>query len=344
MACLQTMCTLVLGVLKALGNAIWPDESMAASDAADGDTATSSAPPNLLPWWMLLGRCCIIASQNLPPQSPGSSAATKPYASATGRSTPPRATACQCAAVQEAPVMSVTHEERYWHAAACHQHTVSAHEVFLLVDPLVQQLQSTSSAMQAALRAGAESSDLALAAVHLHDLGLQLNTLAFSSVCNNPYCSNLAGLSELDLVKGSGRVCSGCRMARYCSQGCHVEHWRHHRPFCKAMAAAREAAALAHAARAEGSLATSEAAETAAATGAAGSCKAAAAEASCTQPAQETSAATEPNSNTAVAKPAAEIIAQPAAESGSLCVTQPARSPQVSAAGLPVLAAAPAGV
>jgi len=76
-------------------------------------------------------------------------------------------------------------------------------------------------------------------------LGLALNSFAFPTACNNPHCSNLAGPSELLLVSGRGNMCAGCRVARYCSRDCQRQHWKQHKPACKALAAAADKAASA---------------------------------------------------------------------------------------------------
>jgi hypothetical protein len=50
---------------------------------------------------------------------------------------------------------------------------------------------------------------------HLEALGSQLcNQLPMSWLCNNPACSNLSGVSELQLVGGKACVCGGCQVAR----------------------------------------------------------------------------------------------------------------------------------
>jgi hypothetical protein len=66
-----------------------------------------------------------------------------------------------------------------------------------------------------------------------------LSTLAISSACNNPTCSNVSGPSEAGLVKGSSSACGGCRVARYCCKACQNQHWKLHKPVCKALTAAR---------------------------------------------------------------------------------------------------------
>jgi hypothetical protein len=73
----------------------------------------------------------------------------------------------------------------------------------------------------------------------LRAFGAALSTLAISSACNNPACSNVSGPSEAGLVKGSSSTCGGCRTARYCCRACQTQHWKLHKPVCKALAAAR---------------------------------------------------------------------------------------------------------
>jgi hypothetical protein len=72
----------------------------------------------------------------------------------------------------------------------------------------------------------------------LQVLGLTLTSLAFKLVCNNPGCSSLADVSDLQLVKGRSKQCSGCVTARYCSKECQEQHWQQHKPVCKAVKAA----------------------------------------------------------------------------------------------------------
>ena len=54
--------------------------------------------------------------------------------------------------------------------------------------------------------------------------------------CNNPRCSNMAGMSEVGLVLGEDRavhgVCSGCGVVCYCSRTCQVAAWPLHKRIC----------------------------------------------------------------------------------------------------------------
>jgi hypothetical protein len=63
-------------------------------------------------------------------------------------------------------------------------------------------------------------------AQRLRVLGSALSTLAISSACNNPTCSNLNGPSEAGLVKGRSSTCGGCRVARYCCEPCQNQYGR----------------------------------------------------------------------------------------------------------------------
>jgi hypothetical protein len=60
--------------------------------------------------------------------------------------------------------------------------------------------------------------------------------------CNNAACTNLAKLSELQLVRGKAKVCGGCKLVRMCSAECQRQHWKAgHKKVCKALAAAAAA-------------------------------------------------------------------------------------------------------
>jgi hypothetical protein len=60
--------------------------------------------------------------------------------------------------------------------------------------------------------------------------------------CNNAACTNLGKLSELQLVTGRAKVCSGCRHVRMCSAECQKQHWKAgHKLVCKKLAAATTA-------------------------------------------------------------------------------------------------------
>jgi len=74
-------------------------------------------------------------------------------------------------------------------------------------------------------------------------LGSTLTRFAVPHACNNLHCRNVSGRSEAQLVGGRSCICGGCRTARYCSRACQAQHWKQHKPVCRALAAAAVAAA-----------------------------------------------------------------------------------------------------
>jgi hypothetical protein len=63
--------------------------------------------------------------------------------------------------------------------------------------------------------------------------------LPSSSMCGNPGCISLGGVSEKQQVSQSSTRCSGCKQARFCCRACQLEAWPAHRKVCKALAAAQ---------------------------------------------------------------------------------------------------------
>jgi hypothetical protein len=104
-----------------------------------------------------------------------------------------------------------------------------------VTDTVVELLQSACTAQQHVAQAGPD-----VLAQLLQGLGLALSSMPVGLACNNPLCTTLTGLSEQQLVVGSSRRCSGCRVARYCCKNCQVLQWKSgHKPACKAAAATR---------------------------------------------------------------------------------------------------------
>ena len=58
--------------------------------------------------------------------------------------------------------------------------------------------------------------------------------------CNEPSCCCFDKPSEVQLVGGKGRRCGGCGAARYCCSEDQKQHWKLHRPVCRALAAAQQ--------------------------------------------------------------------------------------------------------
>jgi hypothetical protein len=86
--------------------------------------------------------------------------------------------------------------------------------------------------------------------------------------CNNAACTNLGKLSELQLVAGKAKLCSGCKHVRLCSAECQKQHWKPgHKLVCKQLAAAAAAAVAAAAAAATDGQSTAGSSNSAAITG-----------------------------------------------------------------------------
>ena len=63
--------------------------------------------------------------------------------------------------------------------------------------------------------------------------------------CYNPRCCNLASASEAQL---KGKLCTGCRVARFCCMDCSKAVWKEHKADCKFMQRMRREQAAADAA------------------------------------------------------------------------------------------------
>jgi hypothetical protein len=108
----------------------------------------------------------------------------------------------------------------------------------------MQQVSSMSAALEQTVGASGTqpAGQLQALQVQLSAFGGLLSALAHPYACNNPDCANLSGVSEVRLVTGHSTKCSGCKTARYCCKACQVQHWKQHKPVCKALAAAAGAA------------------------------------------------------------------------------------------------------
>jgi uroporphyrinogen-III synthase len=107
-----------------------------------------------------------------------------------------------------------------------------------------QQLQALLSA-QAVAQSQRDEASVAGLAQQLRETGVLLSSIAVPHFCNNPDCHNLAGPSDTQLVSGRSCMCAGCVTARYCCRSCQKQHWKQHKPVCKALAAAAAGAATA---------------------------------------------------------------------------------------------------
>jgi hypothetical protein len=105
----------------------------------------------------------------------------------------------------------------------------------------MQQLQLLKEALAAAAAAGDQQpliQALQPLVQQLQVVGAAFTSLAVPSFYNNPSCSNISGPTEVHLVSGQSCICAGCCTARYCGRACQRQHWKQHKPVCKALAAA----------------------------------------------------------------------------------------------------------
>lgn len=87
-------------------------------------------------------------------------------------------------------------------------------------------LQQLAAALQAPAAAGLPGSFMALESS-------VVTQLAGAWCCAYDSCSNMAGMSDKQLVGGVKCVCGRCRVARFCSRECLEAAWPQHRPVCK---------------------------------------------------------------------------------------------------------------
>jgi hypothetical protein len=220
--------------------------------AAAAPAAAGSGISDLLPWLVLFGRCCLQWAVQLQWRHQGT--AGLPDAAAVQQMQPKEHTfMCNLSINTTSDVFFVAT------SSTPHAHTQPLLSLFLTA--LQAPLQDAGISAQISAAAGVEAGTLlakinaaaaAVAAGHadkaadvkaaVKHLGQALTSLPCSSACNNPLCTNIACSSELQLVRGSQHMCSGCRTARNCGRECQVQHWKQHRPVCRALVAATEAA------------------------------------------------------------------------------------------------------
>lgn len=194
-----------------------------ASTAARAVGGTGDIVSTVLPWVVLRGRCCLYGVVK----------------TEHDRASLPSHPVCQLGAA------------RAWLSAAAEPLARMGYDM----SAVLGQLQAAQAAVAAAVAAEAElgtdtpfaqqgcEAALTVLAQQLQAAGVVLTGFAIAQVCNNPGCSNQSGPSEAALVGDRSCLCSGCRVARYCSRApCQRQHWKSHKHICKALAAAAAAA------------------------------------------------------------------------------------------------------
>jgi hypothetical protein len=222
--------------------------------------AASKGAKAILPWLVVLGRCCLQWGHNIKAQvasreAAGMSAAdfglfsafvlvdlrSGDLAEAEGLQSGQRASVLQN--FEAAVAIS-----KSWLSAGSHIAQLAA--LGYDAEGLLQCLSSADATAKIAVRdelpAVAQPEDVLRQLLQqLQSVGVALTSFAHPSACNNPLCSNPAGPLEAVLVLSKTSRCSACRAARYCGKACQVAHWKQHKHVCERLAAAAAAAAAA---------------------------------------------------------------------------------------------------
>lgn len=210
--------------------------------AAGGVQATKQLrrAKRVLPWLALFGRCCLQWSGQLQ-QLPASALSAQPPANHS----------CQLSVERELHV--VPHDAefcvlvefqaglRQWLSCGTLPRLVAAGYP---ITPVLRQLEAAATALSDVWTAqGPQSATgtdrMSLLVDAMESLGQGLCALPVTLLCNNPACVSVSGPSETAAVSGRNCMCGACRVAHYCCRDCQRQHWKEHKPACKALVAAK---------------------------------------------------------------------------------------------------------
>jgi uncharacterized membrane protein YgcG len=212
----------------------------AAAAAARGEGTFS-----LLPWLMLLGRCCLRWAQQLQEMGPGQ------LTPAAGSTAPSAAWVFRRRdSIEESFLQRM--QSSFWVWLHCSTAADELKAAGYDLGGLLVQFDDALVVLESVWAEPESESEHSELVGQMQALGQGLCVIASPAICNNPRCSNVAGPSETQLVSGRSALCGGCRVAHYCSRDCQRQHWKQHKPACQALAAAAAAATGAGAAAGQG--------------------------------------------------------------------------------------------
>jgi hypothetical protein len=249
----------------------WPAALLQAGDAAAETQETADSikpsydPVSRLPSVVLFGRCCLLWAQEIKTGLPGLLAqlagpqgASSNSGSSSSRGGPRSLSSLQLPQHSASWVCFELAWQRVPTTASQLEMLVEMLEAFLEINAAeiavagcnVSELRLQLEKLLKAGQTAARSTSSVAAAVdafvqQLLETGKACCAVPLKTLCSNPVCGVVSGPSELKLVGGVVGLCKGCLGVRYCSTACQRQHWKQHRPVCKALAERKAAAAAA---------------------------------------------------------------------------------------------------
>jgi hypothetical protein len=101
-----------------------------------------------------------------------------------------------------------------------------------------EDASATAAAIAEGRQAAAERLQQCKAQVNQEQLAVQQARALGTLRCANLGCTNLSAASKAQV---HSKLCSGCRVVRFCSEACSQAAWRQHKVACKLLARQRQA-------------------------------------------------------------------------------------------------------
>jgi len=208
--------------------------TLAGSNPAAADSITTNFAADMLPCLTILGRCCLCCAEQM--QQPQEDAHWEVLMLYTCECCLKAAVCSVRALLSSSTVVKQLDLLGYRDVTRHLTQQLETVEGFLM--RLTEQQQRSGASVICYRDQGARET----ARQQHQALGSTLTCFAVPLACNNPDCKNVSGTREAQLVGGRSCICGGCRTARYCSKACQSQHWKQHKPVCRALAAAAAAA------------------------------------------------------------------------------------------------------